>query len=162
MLQHNSDFIQRIRRVYSGDRVALANDADLALYDGFASEHDHNLFSVVRNSEPGELIDFIGEFQDARYIELLFRYRARNYPEALSEKEMYRWRMICRRQLTEKTVKENLTLDEYHQKTIQLRTIIQQKAKEPILNELEIWGSILARENGLSWPPDCSGSDDLI
>ena len=34
-------------------------------------------------------------FRDARLQEMLFRYRARNWPDTLSEAEAQRWREFC-------------------------------------------------------------------
>ena len=159
LLQH-PDFMQRIKQAYSGNKVFAENDADLALYDGFASDHDRNLFPLVRDAEPGKLADLAGKFQDERYIELLFRYRARNFPDTLSVQEEHHWQMHCRRQLGENAINGSLTLNEYHQKLLQLRTDCPQQAQLDILNELEAWGRALAQENDLPWPPDHSGSEE--
>ncbi|MCE7917833.1 MAG: exodeoxyribonuclease I [Nitrosomonas sp. PRO5] len=159
LLQH-PDFMQRIKQAYSGNKVFAENDADLALYDGFASDHDRNLFPLVRDAEPGKLADLAGKFQDERYIELLFRYRARNFPDTLSVQEEHHWQMHCRRQLGENAINGSLTLNEYHQKLLQLRTDCPQQAQLDILNELEAWGRVLAQENDLPWPPDHSGSEE--
>ncbi len=155
-LLQNPDFMQRIRQAYSNGKIFPENDADLALYDGFASDHDRNLFPQVRNAEPERLIDLSEEFQDGRYAELLFRYRARNFPETLSTREKHRWQVHCRRQLGEDAINGSLTLNGYHQKILQLRANCPQQAQQEILNELEAWGRALAQENDLSWPSDCS------
>jgi len=155
LLQH-PDFMQRIKQAYSGNKVFAENDVDLALYDGFASDHDRNLFPQVRNAAPEKLVDLAGKFQDGRYAELLFRYRARNFPKTLSAEESHYWRTFCRKQLGEDAVNGSLTLNEYHQKLIQLRADCSQQAQQEILNELEAWGKELAQENDLSWPPDYS------
>ncbi len=152
LLQQNPDFMQRIRQAYANGKIFPENDADLALYDGFANDHDRNLFPLVRDSEPERLIDLSEEFQDGRYAELLFRYRARNFPDTLSAQEKHRWQVHCRRQLGEDAINDSLTLNEYHQKLIQLRTDCPQQAQQEILNELEAWGRALAQENDLLWP----------
>ena len=155
LLQH-PDFMQRIKQAYSGNKVFAENDADLALYDGFASDHDRNLFPQVRNAAPEKLADLAGKFQDGRYAELLFRYRARNFPKTLSAEENHYWRTFCRKQLGEETISGNLTLNEYHKKLMQLRADCPQQAQQEILDKLEAWGKELAQENDLSWPPDYS------
>ncbi len=150
LLQQNRDFIQRIGHAYADNRPATVNDVDLALYDGFVSDQDRNLFQMVRNSPPGKLAGFTSKFHDIRYPELLFRYRARNWPETLSDEEAQRWQTICCRHLTEKVEKGSLTLTEYQEKITCLRNGSRQNTD--ILNELEAWGKTLALDNGLPWP----------
>ncbi len=152
LLQQHRDLMQRIRHAYTDNRPTIVNDADLALYDGFASDQDRNLFQAIRNSPPGELAGFTSKFHDKRYAELLFRYRARNWPETLSDEERPRWRTICYRHLTEKVEKGSLTLAEYQEKIINLRgDDSRQLTQEKILDELEAWGRTLALDNDLPW-----------
>ncbi|WP_350283810.1 exodeoxyribonuclease I [Nitrosomonas sp.] len=154
LLLQNPDFMQRIQQAYSNGKIFPENDADLALYDGFASDHDRNLFPLVRDAKPEKLIDLSEKFQDGRYTELLFRYRACNFYDTLSAQEKYRWQAHCRRWLGEDAINGNLTLNAYHQKLLQLRTDCTQQAQQEILTELEAWGRMLAQENDLPWPPD--------
>lgn len=152
LLLQTPDFMQRIQQAYSNSKIFPENDADLALYDGFANDHDRSLFPLVRNSEPEKLADLSEEFEDGRYIELLFRYRARNFPDTLLVQEKHRWQAHCRRWLGEDVINGNLTLNEYHQKLLQLRADCPQPAQQEILIELEAWGRVLAQENDLPWP----------
>jgi len=160
LLLQNPDFMQRIRQAYSNGKVFPENDADLALYDGFASDDDRNLFPRVRAAQPENLADLAGKFQDRRYSELLFRYRARNYPGTLSDEEIHHWQMMRQKWLTDENSKGGLTLIEYHHKLLQLRADNPQPAQRDILNALEAWGRELAQENDLPWPPDHSGSKE--
>jgi exodeoxyribonuclease-1 len=153
LLQQDTDFMQRVMRAYSDNRIFAENDVDLALYDGFTCDHDRNLFPQIQHSQPEKLANFAEKLQDGRYIELLFRYRARNYPNILTSEETYRWQTLCRKQLTEEVIKGNLTLNEYSQKLMQLSANNHlQPTQQEILNKLEVWGRELAQENGLSWP----------
>lgn len=152
LLLQTPDFMQRIKQAYCSERLFAENDVDCALYDGFASDHDRNLFPQVRNTQPEKLADLAKNFQDGRYTELLFRYRARNYPDTLSDQEIRHWQMLRQKWLTDKSVKGGLTLAEYHQKLLQLRIDYPQQAQQEILDALEAWGKMLALENNLPWP----------
>ena len=71
-------------------------DVDAALYSGgFASYHDKRLISEVSRLTPEALAQCAQDgrlaFEDARYDELLFRFRARNWPETLTDEEQQRW-----------------------------------------------------------------------
>jgi exodeoxyribonuclease I len=45
----------------------------------------------IRQAAPAELAAFAGRFQDPRLDEMLFRYRARNFPASLTAKELQAW-----------------------------------------------------------------------
>lgn len=152
LLRDNQDFLQRILRAYTCNKPTLANDVDQALYDGFASDQDRSLFQRVRDSMPNKLAEFAGRFSDSRYSELLFRYRARNWPETLSDEERRQWRAVCRKNLTGKTDKNGLSLAEFEEKIALLRHEPEQSSRssQKILDELNEWGRLLALENEIS------------
>ncbi len=56
---------------------------------------------IIRSSEPHQLAGLELDFQDKRMPALLFRYRARNYPSTLSDKELNKWRLFCQQRLIE-------------------------------------------------------------
>lgn len=75
-------------------------DPDLMLYSGgFPDPHDKRLCEKIRASRPEQLAAFEAQLHDPRLPEMLFRYRARNYPQTLSAVEQQRWQDFCRRRL---------------------------------------------------------------
>lgn len=67
-------------------------DADTALYDGgFFDDNDKRLMSVIRAAQPTELSELTEDLHDERLRVLLPRYKARNYPRALSDEERAAW-----------------------------------------------------------------------
>ncbi|WP_280191090.1 exodeoxyribonuclease I [Delftia sp. PS-11] len=76
-------------------------DADQDLYGGFVGNEDRRRLNHLRSLSPQELaLDRTG-FDDARLAELLFRYRARNFPATLNPAERQRWLQHCAACLTE-------------------------------------------------------------
>ena len=71
------------------------DDPEFALYAGFLSDHDRRLGARVRELAPEALAKERLAFEDARLPELLFRYRARNFPATLSSGERARWAEHC-------------------------------------------------------------------
>ena len=71
------------------------SDPDTQLYAGFFGHGDKSTMDLVRATPA----DLLGErefaFSDPRLPEMLFRYRARNWPHTLSEAEQKRWRLHC-------------------------------------------------------------------
>jgi exodeoxyribonuclease-1 len=66
-------------------------DVDEDLYGGFVGNSDRRRLNDLRALSPQQLAGAHPAFEDARLPELLFRYRARNYPELLTEDEAARW-----------------------------------------------------------------------
>ena len=66
-------------------------DVDEDLYGGFVSEADRRRLLRVRGLLPAELARERIGFDDVRLDEIVFRYRARNWPETLTVEEVESW-----------------------------------------------------------------------
>jgi len=66
-------------------------DVDEDLYGGFIGNGDRRLLQDLRALQPEKLADARPAFTDMRLEELVWRYRARNFPHTLSEEEVQRW-----------------------------------------------------------------------
>ena len=97
--------------IYASEDFTPSEDPEQQLYDGFLGERDRQLCERVRLSDPEQLGKDAWPFDDARLPELLFRYRARNFPHTLSEQEQQRWQVFCQQRLTDPAKGAPLTLD---------------------------------------------------
>jgi exodeoxyribonuclease-1 len=77
--------------VYARPAPAEPPDVDEDLYGGFISNDDRRTLQRLRALAPEALADKRPAFGDARLEELLFRYRARNFPQTLRDDERVRW-----------------------------------------------------------------------
>jgi exodeoxyribonuclease-1 len=66
-------------------------DVDEDLYGGFVGNADRRRLNDLRALPPAKLAGAHPAFDDERLTELLFRYRARNFAEALSDEDLARW-----------------------------------------------------------------------
>lgn len=66
------------------------------LYQGFFSEADRAAIELIHQSTPEQLAGGHFQFQDPRLPTLLFRYRARNFPQTLTDREQNQWQQYCR------------------------------------------------------------------
>jgi len=66
-------------------------DVDQDLYGGFIGNADRRRLNDLRQSSPEQLAKAHPAFDDARLTELLWRYRARNFPTSLSADEAAAW-----------------------------------------------------------------------
>ena len=115
-------------------------DPELALYSGFLPDADKRLLREVRQSTPQELAQRKFAFRDPRYAELLFRYRARNWPETLDAGESERWDAFCKHRIETETPLTVLTRDTYFSTIAAMRQDPAQADKHVLLDALEDWG----------------------
>lgn len=91
----------KLASIYAEEEFAANGDPEQQLYDGFIGDRDRRLCEQVRMAEPVQLGRQQWPFDDHRLPELLFRYRARNFPETLSSAEQERWRLFCQQRLSD-------------------------------------------------------------
>ena len=77
---------EKVQAVFSAPEYP-EQDAELSLYSGFLPDADKGLLAKVREASADALWRYQGQFRDARYDELLFRYRARHWPERLKGRQ---------------------------------------------------------------------------
>jgi exodeoxyribonuclease-1 len=130
----------KVREVYQREPMALAADVDLALYDGFVPDADKALLGAVRATPPEQLADLAGHFRDPRYVEMMFRYRARNWPDTLDATERERWRELRTRRLRGKDPAAGLDLGAFRQRLATLRAEPEGRPdRYSLLDALESW-----------------------
>jgi exodeoxyribonuclease I len=142
---------EKLRRIFQqATDLPPPEDPELALYSGFLPDSDKRLLREVRATPPEQLAQRTFAFRDARYAELLFRYRARNWPETLSPEERERWETFRIERLTRPTPLTLLTLADYFDQLTALRNDPSRSDKLPVLDQLQAWGEQLATEAGVA------------
>lgn len=148
LLSANEGFMQRVAQAYSSREFSPAGDVDLALYEGFLNDADRPLLANVRDASPQDLAQTRFDFHDQRLPELLFRYRARNWPETLSVDEAQRWENFCHHRLQDANGGGSITLTEYHERIALLRGEREgDAAAQRILDAMDEWATILNTSN---------------
>ncbi|MDE2308564.1 MAG: exodeoxyribonuclease I [Xanthomonadaceae bacterium] len=137
---------EKLRRIFQrAAELPPPEDPELALYGGgFLPDADKRLLAQVRATPPAQLGGRAFPFRDPRYPELLFRYRARNWPETLDAAEHARWEAFRQARLTRPTALTSLTLDDYFARLDELRVDPQARDKLALLDRLQAWGAELA------------------
>ena len=79
------------------------------------------------------------QFEDPRLPEMLFRYRARNWPKSLSKEERIRWDEYRRKRLTAGDGTSSITLKEYQKKLAEKTVAAGSDRERKILSELADW-----------------------
>lgn len=101
LLRRHPEIREKVVALYQiAPDFAPITDVDGALYEGgFFGSADKAVMDMIRTSKPEALADMPLQFNDERLPEMLFRYRARNYPHTLTEQEWQRWRQHCQDKL---------------------------------------------------------------
>jgi exodeoxyribonuclease-1 len=131
---------EKVRRVYARDPQRAPSDPDASLYDGFVPDADKRKFPQVRSTPPQLLGGSAFGFRDARLDELLFRYRARNWPQQLGIAEHARWNAYRRQRLLADSGLSELTLEQARAEIAALRVAhAEDGAKLALLDQLDAW-----------------------
>jgi exodeoxyribonuclease-1 len=148
LLRNAPDLAEKLRQVFTSVRDERGTpDPELSIYSGFASDADKRHFGEVRRTPAVELGKRDFGFRDPRYAELLFRYRARNWPQTLTLDESGRWEEFCRTRLTQATPLTTLTLEQYFAEIVAMRADpATTGAQRPLLDQLDTWGRGIATE----------------
>ena len=96
-----ADFVTGFQSLWQAQSFPERSDPDQLLYDGFVSDGDRSLCDRAIAEDPAALGGQSFPFADQRLPELLFRYRARNFPHTLSDAEAAQWREHCQLQWQE-------------------------------------------------------------
>jgi exodeoxyribonuclease-1 len=92
LLQHIESLQQKTRQVFSQQDYPCVTDPDAQLYSGgFFSNADYARMQQIQQIPPEELAVLDQRYDDDRIAEMLFRYRARNFPQTLNAEERQQW-----------------------------------------------------------------------
>ena len=132
----------KVRDVFARPPERTPSDADASLYDGFIADADRRLFPRVRGTPPHLLGSADFGFRDPRLPELLFRYRARNWPDSLSFAEHERWNDYRRLRLTGDSGLSELSFDQARAQIGALRAEhAGDTARLDLLDRLSAWNA---------------------
>ncbi len=140
---------QKLDEIYREEGFPGSDDPEQQLYDGFLGERDRRLCDEIRGLAPAELARHPSRFDDVRLQELLFRYRARNFPEALSSEEQTLWYQFCRQRLSDGAFGAPNTLDQF-EAGIQQLLVTATPAQQQLLQQWHEYGQGLRERYGLA------------
>ncbi len=136
-IKHEKTLPQKVQKVFTESEFEPHTDPDRMLYGGpFFGDSDRAHMREIHHMSAQELGGYTPPFTDPRLPEMLFRLRARNYPESLRPEEQARWQQFRH---------SRIRLDDYFAQITQLRDEPSRGARDrTILDELEVYGRQLA------------------
>ncbi|BFI50002.1 exodeoxyribonuclease I [Yersinia pseudotuberculosis] len=116
LLRQNPQVREKVVALFAqAEPFAVADDVDTQLYNGFFSDADRATMKIIQQTEPQNLPALDLTFQDPRLEALLFRFRARNYPNTLNDSEQQRWLQHRREALSPERVQDYvLQLEQFY------------------------------------------------
>lgn len=138
ILLSSPSFAENIRSLFENrEEFKKSSDPEAQLYDGFVPDIDKVRIETVRNSDERQLADFHPNFVDERLEPLLLHYKARNFPNSLSEEECIIWEKW-------RSNKINLELPLFIKSLQKLASSLTDENKIFVLQELQLWAESIA------------------
>jgi len=89
---NQTQITEKIKSIYTKDSERTpALDIDQSLYDNFIDKTDRLICNQIQNLNSDELKKFKPQFKDKKLSKLLLNFKARNFPESLTEGEQEEW-----------------------------------------------------------------------
>lgn len=149
LLKHHSELQKKLTEVFASNDFPEQTDPDLMIYSGgFFSREDKNKMATLINYDGVQLQKAQDNlnFNDKRISEMLFRYRARNFPESLRADEQQRWKDFCKRKLHGEEAGSSLSLTEFETRISKLvQEHAQANEKLEMLKLLKLYSDDLVK-----------------
>ena len=150
MLNAAGDLSAKLNSIFSKQAYAESEDPDASLYSGgFFSDSDKRKMEIIRSAEPEMLKTLTVPFEDNRLPELLFRYRARNWPDSLDQEEKESWQLYRQQRLGDQAPEPILNLQRFETALTECRQQALDDNKASVLNQLEQYANQIRQELGL-------------
>lgn len=141
------DLSQKINDIFSGREFDAIDDPDASLYGGgFFSDNDKRKMDLIRSADPEHLPTLSVPFDDQRLPEMLFRYRARNWPESLSADEQQQWQQYRKSRLIDDNNDKILTFPRFFTALEQCENPDLSNEQQNVLTELKAYAQALEAE----------------
>jgi len=149
VLLSDSTLSQKLLTVFAEVEHEQITDPDHMLYcGGFFNDQDRNMMNEVKATGGESLADLDLPFQDRRLPEMLFRYRARNFPQTLNQEEKAQWQAWCAKQVSTNLNGVGLDAAAYFKRLAELQD--ERPERRTLLNHLQEYGSQICENVGIS------------
>ena len=109
LLQHQSILQDKMRELFNTNNdYSVDLDVEAQIYNRFLNNQDKSRCETIRTTSPNLLDTLSMTFDDSRLTTLFFRYKARNYPQTLTEQEQIIWKDYCRDKLNTNKIRDYL------------------------------------------------------
>ncbi|MBT5746556.1 MAG: exodeoxyribonuclease I [Gammaproteobacteria bacterium] len=147
ILRNAPHFSEQVVQAHLSHSFPEEQDPDRMIYSGFFDQPDKQQMRRIHTLTPQQLGAESFHFQDPRLEQMLFRYRARNWPDSLNEAEQQRWLRFCQHRIMDEDGGGSL---HYNQFQTEISTLVQEHANNPeklqVLQALAEYGDSLLNQ----------------
>jgi len=137
----------KVQAVFKSHQFPESSDPEQSLYQGFLDNRDKKTSADVRAADAKTLANTTFSFYDQRLPELLFRYRARNFPESLNEQETSQWREYLKSRFSNAGGEYGQSVEEFREKIAHLLNDADlSDEKRLVLQELQSYQENLTKD----------------
>jgi exodeoxyribonuclease-1 len=140
LLRAQEAFIkEKLKEVYANEYVSEEKDSDLMIYAGgfFSKQETDEMKRFHSFAERGNLEDFVCALSLSRLPEMVFKVKARNFPEKLNAEEKARWRAYIRQRLNDSSLGAEITFENYAAEMETAREKNKEALQQMILEEID-------------------------
>lgn len=147
LLRENLDLIraqeafikEKLKQVYANEYVSEEKDSDLMIYAGgfFSKQEIEEMKRFHSFAERGNLEEFTCALSLSRLPEMIFKIKARNFPEKLNDEEKLRWDAYRKQRLTDSSIGAEITFDNYAGEMNAAREKNKEPLQQMILDEID-------------------------
>ena len=147
VLRNIPDLNKKLVKVYNHNPFTTDTDPDKSLYGGgFFSPEDKKRMEDLRQLSESRLAHAEFNFKDKRIPEMLFRYRARNYPDSLSDIEKTKWNEYRQNKFSNTEDHKALNMKKFNEKlTEYFHDDSLDENKKKVLHDLKEWGEMISQ-----------------
>jgi exodeoxyribonuclease-1 len=141
-IRQGPSLTEKMHKIFQMSDLPPVQDVDGQLYGGgFFSRSDKQQMEQIHQMNPLDLVGWASNFKDPRCEEMLFRYRARNFPDTLDGDERAQWEGFRTQRLFNSN--EQIKSLNFEQFAVELQRAAQEVADSPAklqwLQELQLY-----------------------
>ncbi len=136
--------IERDKRVARNFKSNSTQSADDRLYDGFIPDIDRSIANKFQTVNSSEMSEYVDKFKDERLKELVPLYKARNFPNSLSDEERTDWEDHRVHALMAGGTTSNLA--KFGSRLQELNATVTDESKQYLLEELRLYAESIVPE----------------
>jgi exodeoxyribonuclease-1 len=136
---HELSIKEKLKEVYADEHTSKEQDSDLMIYSGgfFSKQEKDEMMRFHGFVERGNLHEYSCAIPLSRLPEMIFKIKARNFPETLTDDEKERWKEYTSKRLTDPALGAEITLVNYATEMNALRKQELEPIQHMVLDEID-------------------------
>jgi exodeoxyribonuclease-1 len=136
---HELTIKEKLKEVYADEHTSKEQDSDLMIYSGgfFSKQEKDEMTRFHGFVERGNLHEYSCAIPLSRLPDMIFKIKARNFPETLTDDEKERWKEYASKRLTDPALGAEITLENYAEALSMEREKNKEQLQQMVLDEID-------------------------